>query len=97
MDLGGEAAGEDAAEGAASCKKAGRRMLKARSVVNCSSRSCNATPTRMVTVPVMARMGNDSARMRLRFSTPNLRPKYAAATAARTSTAPRTEEKTGCL
>ena len=43
----------------------------------------------------MARMGNDSAKMRLRFSTPTLRPRYAAAPAARTSATPSAKEKTG--
>jgi hypothetical protein len=42
-------------------------------------------------------MGNDSARMRLRFTAPSLRPRKPAATAPRTSAAPRAEEKTGIL
>jgi hypothetical protein len=46
-------------------------MLKARSVVNCSLRSSKATPTRIVMVPVRARMGRLSARIRLRFLSPD--------------------------
>jgi hypothetical protein len=70
-------------------------MNRAGSATKLALRSSRATPTMIVTVPVMASIGRLSARMRLRDGAPILNAAATTATATRIRVPARTCEKTG--